>query len=377
MNLGKATLAWKLISAASHLCLDLGLHRQPPGRHDPISARERILFWFVYAMDRSLALNFGRTSNIQDYDLTIEFPTESDTPGGFPLGYYGDWFHFAQVQGDIYQQLFSVAAQRESPSVRAQRAQILASRVSTIRERFIDANPTGNMPATQVREAELSIEFVFYSTLTLIHRVVPPPDGTHPLQYCDDCIITARKALNILAEAWRQFEPQDEDAWRLFINWSVLFVPFIPFTVIFGNTIACQSRDDLELLQTATRAFRTISHVAPAMVKLRATCEKFCAIASTYLAQQSAITEQRQQDGEVTVTHSIDDTHTSATGVNEELHSSGLLAYQAMSDFPMQDGGWDAVLNEWDLGLGAESAREMTGWFQQYMDNSGFAANIG
>ena len=41
-------------------------------------------------------------------------------------------------------------------------------------------------------------------------------------------------------------------------------------------------------------------------------------------------------------------------------------------DLDMSHQDWDMMFNEFDLGLGAESAQEMMPWFEQHM--SGFGA---
>lgn len=61
MDLAKPPMAWKLVSAAARMCLDMGLHRLPLDATGPEATKQRLLFWFTYACDKGLALNFGRT----------------------------------------------------------------------------------------------------------------------------------------------------------------------------------------------------------------------------------------------------------------------------------------------------------------------------
>ena len=67
----KASAA-KLITNASNLCIDGGLHRLVRQPNDAGNLQKRMLFWMVYCIDRALTLNFGRAPNIQDYDITAD-----------------------------------------------------------------------------------------------------------------------------------------------------------------------------------------------------------------------------------------------------------------------------------------------------------------
>ncbi len=45
MDLAKPPIAWKLVSAAARMCLDMGLHRQPQDSTGPEATKQRLLFW--------------------------------------------------------------------------------------------------------------------------------------------------------------------------------------------------------------------------------------------------------------------------------------------------------------------------------------------
>ena len=66
------------------------------------------------------------------------------------------------------------------------------------------------------------MRFMFYSTLTLIYRVIPAPANSNvpePLRYSQECIEAARITLTHLTEAWEEVKHDEEDYWMLFINW--------------------------------------------------------------------------------------------------------------------------------------------------------------
>ena len=90
-------------------------------------------------------------------------------------------------------------------------------------------------------DAVLSLNVVVYSLQTLIYRCIPPPQPAHPLQFCEECVSAARIALKQLVAAWQQIKLQDDQAGRMFINWTLLFVPFVPFIVVSLFQIRRQS----------------------------------------------------------------------------------------------------------------------------------------
>jgi len=81
---GKHSIAWRLITAASRMLLDIGFHRLPSNLKDDSLRKKRMLFWWMYAMDKGLAFTFGRTPIIHHYDVTTQRPTIPDDYVGMP-----------------------------------------------------------------------------------------------------------------------------------------------------------------------------------------------------------------------------------------------------------------------------------------------------
>ena len=221
-----------------------------------------------------------------------------------------------------------------------------------------------------MQDASLSLNVVAYSLLALIYRCIPPPQPAHPLQFCEECVSVARIALKQLVAAWQQLQLQDEQAGRMFINWTLLFVPFIPFIVIFGNVIAHRDRQDLVLLEQVVETMQAASKVATAIEKLKDACGQFCLIAQSYLSQPES---QPAADANVEAQRQLPNMDNIA-GANQNVDlnmpggalPAGAGAFESLPDFP-----WDGMLSEWDLGLGAESAREMGAFFGQYTSTGG------
>ena len=106
-------MAWTLTSMAARLCVDAGLHRLEDRSKEPRLNYKKQCFWHIYSLEKGLALNFGRTSNLQDYDIVTSYPDSS------PCTHSNAWHRlircfldFARVQSTIYEKLYS-ARERE------------------------------------------------------------------------------------------------------------------------------------------------------------------------------------------------------------------------------------------------------------------------
>jgi hypothetical protein len=226
MDTSQASLAWTLITAALRMAQDAGYHRLPPYSVAPDATPKRRLFWFLYCVERSMALNLGRSSSVQDHDIQTDRPKFPEELGESVWGFlFNSWFDFAKLQGDIYDQLYSARAQRESAEVKAELARHLATRLHKIQQVFrIGDDQLGEEPFSDfIKEGLLSISVVQCSTMCLVYRMLPATssnDGpVHPLKSCDEALEAARKALNIHNEAWNILHRRSKDEWRMFLHW--------------------------------------------------------------------------------------------------------------------------------------------------------------
>lgn len=162
MEEAKAATAWRLTATASRMCLDLGLHRLPSGE-DVELRRKRMIFWYVYSMDKGLAFNFGRTPTIHDYDITVDRPTlHGDLDGPLASLYIG-MLEFSILEGDIYEQLFSVSAQRLSAEVRIERARAFAQKLEDLRPPLLEALKQKDQPLfEQAKFTVLTSDMILY-----------------------------------------------------------------------------------------------------------------------------------------------------------------------------------------------------------------------
>lgn len=134
----RISFAWKLTSTASRMCLDLGLHRMPQDAAGPDVRRKRMIFWNILVMDKGLAFNFGMTPTIHDYDITTDLPSApGDLHGLWGVNFLAN-IEFAILEGEIYAQLFSAAAQKNPQEVKEQTARAFASRLRELQSKFTE-----------------------------------------------------------------------------------------------------------------------------------------------------------------------------------------------------------------------------------------------
>lgn len=110
----KPSLCWVLISCAAGLCISLGYHRINTMIHDtPEEKQSKIyIFWMIYMFDKTLSLRLGRSSILQDWDISLPFVHENATDKSAykstqMLSY---WVKVARIQGLTYEKLFCPAS---------------------------------------------------------------------------------------------------------------------------------------------------------------------------------------------------------------------------------------------------------------------------
>lgn len=69
---------WYMTGLAMRTCVDLGMHRKghEQGLSRPVIQRRRLLFWCVYALERTIAVSLGRPASISDKQIDVELPSE-------------------------------------------------------------------------------------------------------------------------------------------------------------------------------------------------------------------------------------------------------------------------------------------------------------
>jgi hypothetical protein len=262
VELGKTSLSWLMNSTAAGLCQRLGYHRSSSMKDDTPEERAAKIhvFWFIYSMDKMLSLQLGRSSAIQDWDVSLPYPGSFDGPSqgsvlgeGNSIQHY--WVNLAKIQGETYERLFSPAAFLKSARERAEIVRDLVQRLDRAwSERgtealmhcfaksaglfpHLDQTPCQSIPVEAASRGQVYLwentggdedsqrDLYYYSdavahlsTVTLIHRAVQ----TDNAPFSSECLHAAREALRLHQICSEQFNVKDnEEMWSSYLHWYV------------------------------------------------------------------------------------------------------------------------------------------------------------
>jgi hypothetical protein len=208
IDLSRPSLAWLLTTRAAHMCRTLGLHQESSVRSDTaeVRASKSLLFWSTYMLDKGLSLRLGRASILQDYDISLPSVLQSTFGGQPSQAILSLWIKHAEVQGKIYQRLYSPGALRQSEQGRSQQVQLVVRDVQfLLRETLTllddvsehDQGKDGKMFVIILKSDEVS----YYSSLALAQRALPPSGTGKSRTFADDCLDSARAAMTCHEEA--------------------------------------------------------------------------------------------------------------------------------------------------------------------------------
>lgn len=246
IEVSRPSLAWQLNTTAAQLCQDLGYHRVTGGTieangprgggggssgsvatvtHDNgsssvLSDKKAILFWFSYMLDRGLALRLGRAPTIQDFDVTLPRVIGQVNAPDMWKEVLRLWIAHADIQGQIYERLYSPSSLGHPVGQRVETARRLAARLKVIAEQalLIRTTEMGKLKvgggdggswadarkATVMEMVMKSDQVSFLSSLTLVYRAIPAGVGGHGFStFTPECIETARLAMQTHEECMK------------------------------------------------------------------------------------------------------------------------------------------------------------------------------
>lgn len=232
IEISRPSLAWQLNSTAAQLCQDLGYHRvvnpsptatststNSSNRSQPLADKQALLFWFSYMLDRGLALRLGRAPTIQDFDITLPRTLGAAVNATETWKQVLQlWIAHADVQGRIYEKLYSPTSLAAPVANRVAVARGLADELRGISARQAallmeeerkrrDVRDGGGW--AEARKAAVGVmvmksdQVSFLSSLTLVYRALPPGAGAGATTFTVECIETARMAMQTHEECMR------------------------------------------------------------------------------------------------------------------------------------------------------------------------------
>ncbi|KAI1101885.1 fungal-specific transcription factor domain-containing protein [Jackrogersella minutella] len=286
IDISRPSLAWLLASRAAHMCRTLGLHQSHTMKDDSPQKKtdKSLLFWCTYMLDKGLSLRLGRASILQDYDISLPHivpEAKAAYPGTEVMTL---WIKHAQVQGRIYERLYSPGALRQAETYRIEQVGILAleqkhllaQSMKLFGELETSDSAEGQMFSIMLKSDEVS----YRSSLSLTYRAMPPT-GTCSRTFSDECIDSARAAMSCHQEAMEMMD--DQSLKIVYIHWTILYAPFIPFIVIFCLVIETSNAEDLERLADFVQSLEAACDLSHSISKLHQLCQVLYNIAQLYI----------------------------------------------------------------------------------------------
>ncbi|KFY26996.1 hypothetical protein V493_03750 [Pseudogymnoascus sp. VKM F-4281 (FW-2241)] len=291
LEFARPSLCLRLTSTAAQMCQDLGYHRLPADKiENPQLRSKKLLFWGVHALDKAMSTRIGRTSIIQDCDISTTLPAYPVNPA------YNSWhaislcwIEFAKFQGRLFSELYTVSALSLPIATREAHARKLAAELHEWRRSSTQIPFCHAFYPEDFQMALDSLEIVCYSILTIVYRAIPPSSNDGSQIFYTECVASARKALELHQLAASRFRSSDT-IWRGYIHWTLLYNPFAPFMVVFCEAIATFNFTDLHNLGEFVSSIQPTSGDSEAAVRLYNLCFAFYEVARVYIAESTAST---------------------------------------------------------------------------------------
>ncbi|KAI9654358.1 MAG: hypothetical protein M1821_006674 [Bathelium mastoideum] len=305
MEIAQASLCRKIVVHGCMMVQTLGWHRSSSMKNDSESMRQQkgLIFWMLYIIDKSLSLRLGQASLIQDYDIDLPFPRENQSSSFASLSRIGLWANSARVMGLVYQQLYSPGALKQTDAARFQSVQQLLQEVQTIRPKPSEKDDISLLvqnldfaPSDYMYDAsELlfkSDEITYYALLCIVYRATPA-SAKSDYDPAVECVKYARAALDCHRKCTAEFKHKTE-MWAMYLHWTILNTPFVPFTTLFSHVLTTRDRSDLERLQDFAESMSDCptSHSAYKVSRLASV---FVNVATVYIEsrEQEVVEPQR------------------------------------------------------------------------------------
>ncbi|KAI1765784.1 fungal-specific transcription factor domain-containing protein [Hypoxylon sp. FL1150] len=343
IDISRPSLAWLLNSQAVHMCRTLGLHQVESMKDDGPQKKsdKSLLFWCTYMLDKGLSLRLGRASILQDYDISLPHiapEAKASRPGTEVMTL---WIKHAQIQGRIYERLYSPGALRQQNAYRVEQVGLLSAEINRLMAEGLELyaefkaslDAEGKMFVLMLKSDEVS----YLSSLALTFRAMPPV-GTRSRTFSDECIDAARAAISCHQET---MDLMDDPSLKIvYIHWTILYAPFIPFIVIFCLVIETSSAEDLGRLAGFVQSLEAASPLSHSIFKLHQLCQVLYNIAQLYIEAKA----QQPVD---------EDTVPFGNEFNMYLSQLGFMPTdQAMGDFELGNGSMaqTSQLGDWFSG---------------------------
>lgn len=259
-----------LVAAALRLAQAMNLHREcsSPEFTESEAEKRRRVFWKVYILDKDISLRTGRPFGQDDDDMDVRLPSNDSLELG-NLELFNCRIGLALVQGQVYKQLYSVRAGRQTAAQRAIAAQELSSLLSYWKSSAqleipedLAASSGFQLSGEMIHKVVLRLTYLH--CLTMIDRHLPPTAQSFSNQELSRsepmsppgslCVAEARKAIRLIEAI-----PQGDCA----CVWMLLHAFFAAASSMLynltQNPLSPNAISDLNLVEPFLRLLETLA----------------------------------------------------------------------------------------------------------------------
>lgn len=164
-----------LVAAALRLAQAMDLHREcsdPDLTKSQAETRRRV-FWKVYVLDKDISLRTGRPFSQDDDDMDVRLPSNTSLET-CNVDLFNYRIGLAVIQGQVYKQLYSIRAGRQSETQRAIAAQELSSLLSYWKSSAQLESPEDSTVLSGEMIHKVVLRLTYIHCLTMIDRHLPP-----------------------------------------------------------------------------------------------------------------------------------------------------------------------------------------------------------
>ncbi|KAF6824061.1 fungal specific transcription factor domain-containing protein, partial [Colletotrichum plurivorum] len=215
VEVAKPWFAWRLSCYAAQLCVAGGFHDTAFMKIDDEETRrmKSLLFWYVYSMEKGLALRLGRASFVRECDITLSRDMKSlflPKPWDSILPF---WAWNAFMHSKLYEVLYSQAATSASDEEVIVAADRLLDELKAA-ETCHQASHSGKMDKLE-DVLIMSQKVSYYITATLIARA--KLINSSPSTWPPDCLEFARAAIQRHHEVMRMIR-EDRHMMNIYLH---------------------------------------------------------------------------------------------------------------------------------------------------------------
>ncbi|KAL6233018.1 hypothetical protein BDW75DRAFT_246837 [Aspergillus navahoensis] len=223
-------------------------------------------------------------STILDSDVTVSMPSRlpGSSSSSHLMEYFGSMVKLARLAGRIYEELYCAGSLSLPVDERRHRAT----------EPWLRSAAPGQIQ--MIKSTAMSDDVLRQSMLTLIYRAMPVQAGSSST-FNEECLETARAALEDHQSFILEFGMTDTVLLYGHFAWSILFVPFVPFIVLFCHVIETGDLQDLNKMQGFVTSMESACPHSPAIAKHHHLFQVFCTVAQRYRDIMAAASSREEQ----------------------------------------------------------------------------------